>query len=89
MISHALDIGFVLFGLALLCTLWRLLRGPDVLDRVLAADTLVINFIALIVLLGIRDGSSVYFEAALFFAMMGFVSTVAFCRFLMRERVIE
>ena len=55
----------------------------------LAVDTLVINTIALIVLAGIRFASHTVFEAALLFAMVGFVSTVAFCKFLLRGNVLE
>lgn len=74
---------------ALLLTLYRLAVGPDAVDRVLALDTLVIEVIALIVLGGIIYSTTLYFEAALLFAMVGFVTTVAFCKFLLRGNVIE
>lgn len=74
---------------AILFTLYRLAVGPDAVDRVLALDTLVINTIGLIVLAGIVYGTAMYFEAALLFAMVGFVTTVAFCKFLLRGNVIE
>ena len=61
-------------ALAMLLNLYRLALGPDIVDRVLALDTLVINAIALIVLLGIALGTDMYFEAALLIAMLGFVS---------------
>ena len=89
MIGIALTVGFVAVGAALLLNLYRLLRGPDLVDRVLALDTIVINAIGLIVLAGIAFGTAIYFEAALLFAMVGFVSTVAFCKFLLRGNVIE
>jgi multicomponent K+:H+ antiporter subunit F len=50
---------------------------------------MVINAIGLIVLGGILFGTTIYFEAALLFAMVGFISTVAFCKFLLRGNVIE
>ena len=65
MLSFAIETGFVLIGLAMLLNLWRLLRGPDITDRILALDTLNINAIALLVLYGIREASSAYFEGAL------------------------
>lgn len=89
MIGFALSVGYVAIGVSLLLNLWRLWRGPDVLDRVLALDTLVINAIALVMLLGIALGTTMYFEAALIMAMLGFVATVAFCKFLLRGDVIE
>ncbi|NCS62006.1 MAG: K+/H+ antiporter subunit F, partial [Rhodoferax sp.] len=67
----------------------RLLKGPDATDRVLALDTLYINAIALLVLLGIQLASPLYFEAALLIALMGFVGTVALAKYLLRGDIIE
>lgn len=89
MIVYALNFGFFAVSLALLLNLWRLISGPTVMDRVLAIDTMVINTIALIILFGIQQRTTVYFEAALLFAMFGFISTVAYCRFVLRGDVIE
>ena len=89
MIEIALSIALICFGLALLMNLVLLWRGPDLPDRVLAVDTMVINIIALIVLYGIRSGNGLNFEAAMLLAMTGFVSTVAFCRYMLRGDVIE
>ena len=89
MIGYALDFGFFALSLAVLLNLWRLLRGPSLMDRVLAVDTMVINIIALIILFGIQQRTTIFFEAALLFAMFGFISTVAYCRFVLRGDVIE
>jgi multicomponent K+:H+ antiporter subunit F len=89
MLSLALSIAFVLVGLSLLLTLYRLVRGPGLADRVLALDTLYINSISLIVLFGVRTGSHLYFEAALLIALIGFVSTVAVAKYLLRGDIIE
>lgn len=89
MIGIALSVGFAAVALAMLLNLYRIARGPDTVDRVLALDTLVVNAIALIMLVTIKAGSAFYFEAALLIAMLGFVSTVAFCKFLLRGDVIE
>jgi multicomponent K+:H+ antiporter subunit F len=75
--------------LAVLLNTYRLLRGPDAPDRVLALDTLYINAIALIILLGITLGTRLYLEAALLIAVMGFVGTVAMAKYLKRGSVIE
>jgi multicomponent K+:H+ antiporter subunit F len=88
-IEYALTFGFVAVSVALLLNLWRLFQGPTVMDRVLAVDTMVINAIALIILFGIQQRTTMFFEAALLFAMFGFVSTVAYCRFILRGDVIE
>ncbi len=89
MIDYAIAFGFAALSLALLLNLLRLFRGPTAMDRVLAVDTMVINIIGVIVLYGIQQHTAVYFEAALLFAMFGFVSTVAYCKFALRGDVIE
>ena len=89
MLNFCLLIAFASVSVAMLLNLWRLLRGPDPTDRILALDTLYINAIGLLVLLGIRLETFLYFEAALLIAMMGFVGTVALSKYLMRGDVIE
>lgn len=89
MIAWALDIALACVGLAMLLTAWRLVRGPEATDRVLALDTLYVNTVALVILLGLRLASNLLFEAALLIAMLGFVGTVALARFLMRGDVVE
>ena len=85
----ALNFAFGAVGLALLLCTWRVLRGPEATDRVLALDTMYINVVALVVLFGIRLDSELFFEAALLIALLGFVSTVALSRYLSRGDVIE
>jgi multicomponent K+:H+ antiporter subunit F len=75
--------------LALLLNAWRLLRGPALPDRILALDTLYINALALLVMLGMQLGTKLYFEAALLIAMLGFIGTVVLSKFLLRGDVVE
>lgn len=89
MLSHAIAIAMTLLGVSLLLAFLRLARGPDVVDRILALDTLYVNSAALLVLYGIGLGSGRYFEAALLIAMLGFLSTVALAKFLTRGDIIE
>ena len=77
------------FVVALLLAGWRLLRGPTLADRILALDTLYVNSVALLVLIGIYFDTTVFFEVALIIAMMGFVSTVALAKYLLRGDIIE
>lgn len=67
----------------------RMIHGPRAQDRVLALDALYVNSMLLLITLGMRTGSVFFFEAALVIAMLGFVATVAFAKFLMRGEVIE
>jgi multicomponent K+:H+ antiporter subunit F len=89
MITYALYFAFACYGLGLLFNLWRIATGPESADRILALDTMVINIIALLVLYGIWQGTAVYYEASMLVAMVGFVSTVAYCRFILRGDIIE
>ncbi len=89
MIAFGLHIAAGCVAVALLLNGWRLLRGPGLGDRIVALDTMVINAIALIVLVGMIGGNDTYFEAALLLAMVGFVSTIAYCKFVLRGDIIE
>ncbi len=89
MLTIAVQIAFALFCLALLLNVWRLFPGPDLADRILALDTIYINSLALLILLGIWHHTTAYFEAALLIAMLGFIGTVAAAKFLLRGDIIE
>jgi multicomponent K+:H+ antiporter subunit F len=89
MLTLALAFAIGCFALALVLNLIRLATAPSMPDRILAVDTMVVNLIALIVLYGIKTNSGLNFEAAMLLAMTGFVSTVAFCKYLLRGGIIE
>ena len=78
-----------LLGIAMSFAVYRLLRGPRAQDRVLALDTLYVNALMMMLIIGMRTGSTLYFEAALVIGMLGFVATVALAKFLLRGEVIE
>ncbi|GFE50579.1 K+/H+ antiporter subunit F [Roseobacter cerasinus] len=89
LMDTALIIAFVVAVLAQIMSMIRLVLGPSTGDRILALDTMVVNAIGLIVLLGIAQGVRIYFEVSLIIAMLGFVSTVAYARFVLRGDIIE
>jgi multicomponent K+:H+ antiporter subunit F len=78
-----------MLALAMLLSLWRLVVGPAWPDRILALDTLYIDALALLIVLGIHFQTALYFESALVIAVFGFVGTVAYCKFILRGDVIE
>ncbi|MEN0075302.1 K+/H+ antiporter subunit F [Roseicella sp. DB1501] len=88
-LSWSLLLAQLMLGAAMLCTTWRVLRGPRAQDRVIGLDALYVCGMLLLLTFGIRSGTSVYFEAALVIALLGFVSTAALAKFLMRGEVIE
>lgn len=93
MSARILEVGLtaalVLLAIALVCTAFRIVRGPRAQDRVLGMDALYLNGMLIAVVYGIRTGSDLYFEAALIIGMLGFAATVALAKFLMRGEVIE
>lgn len=89
MIAAVLPWVILLFALAIAMNVLRLARGPAVTDRILALDTLYINSLALLVLLGIAFDTFAYFEAALVIALLGFVGTVVLAKYVSRGDVVE
>jgi len=78
-----------MLGIGMLACLYRMLRGPRAQDRILALDALYVVALLILVVLGIRNDSQVYFELAMLIGLLGFVGTVALAKFLMRGEVIE
>lgn len=89
MLETSITIALAIISLAMVLGLWRLWRGPSLPDRVMALDKLYINAAALLILLGISFDSDLYFEVALLIAIIGFISTAAVCKYLMRGDIIE
>lgn len=88
-LDAALTFTTACFALALLLNLWRIATAPTFIDRVLAVDTMAVNTAALIILYAARSDAILSFEAAVLIAMTGFVSTLAFCKYLLRGSIIE
>lgn len=89
LMEWALVLAFVIVALGQVMAMIRLVIGPTPGDRILSLDTMVLNAIGVIVLLGISQGTRIYFEASMIIAMLGFVSTVAYARFILRGDIIE
>ena len=89
LLDIALLIAFAALAIGQILSMVRLVLGPSYGARILALDTMVINALGLVVVLGIQQGVQIYFEVTLLIAMLGFVSTVALARFLLRGDIIE
>ncbi len=85
----AVGIAKLMLTMAMALAAFRMIRGPRAQDRVIGLDTLYVNGMLLLMTFGIGSGRTIYFEAALVIAVLGFVSTVALAKFLMRGEVIE
>lgn len=82
MIFFALSVSFGLLTLAILLGLFRLARGPSVLDRVMAFDLITTAAVGMIVLLSVKWSTLYYLELILIFSLLGFLTTVAFVFYL-------
>ena len=89
LMNFSLAVAFVTLALGQILSMVRLVLGPTAGDRILALDTMVINALGIVVVLGIYQGVQIYFEVSLLIAMLGFVSTVALARFILRGDIIE
>ena len=88
-LPYALGICLIAVTMSMLLCLIRLIIGPSIVDRLLALDTLFLNAICLIIILGIYWASTSLFEGALLVAMLGFVSTAALARYFTSGHVID
>lgn len=88
-LEWSLLIAQFMLGVAMICTVWRMIVGPRAQDRVLSLDAFYVAAMLMLLTFGMRTNTSLYFEVALIIGMLGFVSTVALAKFLMRGEVIE
>jgi multicomponent K+:H+ antiporter subunit F len=88
-LSWSLQVAGILLGLAMAIAAFRMVRGPRAQDRIVSLDALYVNAMLLLLVFGIRTGSTLYFEAALVISLLGFVATLALAKFLMRGEIIE
>jgi multicomponent K+:H+ antiporter subunit F len=89
MLEFILPLAFTMIAIALVFSLYRLITGPSKPDRILALDTLYINSIAILILVSLYLETAMYFEAALLIAVMGFVGTVGFSKYILRGDIME
>lgn len=89
LLALALTAAQMMIGVGMFCAAYRMMRGPRAHDRVLGLDTLYTNSMLLLLTFGIQTGRTLYFEAAVIIALLGFVGSVALAKFLMRGEVIE
>ena len=89
MIQIAIIVALFVVGVAMLLSLWRLIRGPTAPDRILALDTLYVNAVAQLILFGMYLDVELYFEVALIIAMLGFFGTVVLSKYVIRRDIVE
>ena len=86
MIALMTNISFALLGFALLATIIRIIRGPTLADRILGLDTITILAVGVIGVFAVRTGLYLYADIAVAVALVGFLATIAFARYLLSRR---
>jgi len=75
-----------ILSLAMLCSFFRLLRGPSLSDRVVALDLMATLVIGIVAVYSIATGRSAYLDVAIILALIAFLGTVAFAYYLQRGK---
>lgn len=88
-LSVSISIAQLMLVAAMGLYLFRMIRGPRAQDRVVALDAFYVTGMLLMITLGVRTNSTLYFEATVVIALLGFATSVALGKFLMRGEVIE
>lgn len=88
-LSVSISIAQLMLVTAMGLFLFRMIRGPRAQDRVVALDAFYVTGMLLMITLGVRTNSTLYFEATVVIALLGFATSVALGKFLMRGEVIE
>ena len=83
------NIALVCLAVAILLTVYRVLKGPTWGDRITAFDFLGVNLAVLIVVIALKTGRAAFLDAALLFSILGFLSTVALTRYLLSGKVMK
>jgi multicomponent Na+:H+ antiporter subunit F len=89
MLSGILIVSLVIFSLATLGCLYRVLKGPSMPDRIIALDTIGINLIAIVAIISIMLRTQAFLDIILLIGILAFLGTVAFSKFIERGVVIE
>lgn len=84
-LSYGTSIALVLLTAAVLLTIIRLILGPTLGDRILALDLITVLAIGYIGTFAIRTGFTLYLDIAIAIGLLGFLSTIAFARYLLKQ----
>ena len=82
-VAFATTAALVLLGLALFLAVYRIVVGPTLADRVLALDLLTVLAMGFVGAIAIRTGITLYIDIAIALALLGFLATVAFARYIL------
>lgn len=84
-VSAAAMVALGILSLAFLLTVYRVVAGPTLPDRIVALDMLVAIAIGFIAVIAIKTGFTLYIDIAISLGLVGFLATVAFARFVLTQ----
>ncbi|MCZ7556138.1 MAG: monovalent cation/H+ antiporter complex subunit F [Bacteroidia bacterium] len=84
LLHTAATIALVILMLSLALALWRLARGPALPDRVVTLDLVASIVLGIIAAYSVLSGVAIFLNAAVLLALIAFLGTVAFARYLER-----
>lgn len=82
-------ISLIFVVLSIIGLLLRILWGPTVPDRLVALDAIGVTLISSIALLSVLFGTAFFMEVILLIAIMSFIGTIAFSKFIEKGEIIE
>ncbi|WP_239257020.1 Na(+)/H(+) antiporter subunit F1 [Listeria ilorinensis] len=85
----ALSIGLLLYSISIFLYLYRILKGPTTSDKVIALDSIGMNLVAIVALLSMFFDTNAYLDVILLIALLAFIGTVSFAKFIEKGKVIE
>ncbi len=92
MTPFGLTLQIIFFGVLLLSMgmiMFRLLRGPHMLDRIMAVDSMALVALCLMAVLELAIGTTYFFDALLVLSIVGFISAVVLSRYVQNGDIIE
>ncbi|GIP60668.1 Na(+)/H(+) antiporter subunit F1 [Paenibacillus sp. FSL W8-0186] len=89
MIKIMLGVSLTLFSVAIAISLYRIIKGPSLPDRVIAMDMIGVNLISGIAAVSILLRTKAYLEVILVLGLLAFISTISLSRFIERGVIIE
>ena len=89
MLEVVIYLSLIVLSFSVLILLIRLIRGPSVPDRIMAADSILLLVGGVSLILSVKYGSDFYIDIAILVGVVAFVGTVALTKFIIKGRVID
>lgn len=89
MIEKILLVSLALFMVAIVLSLYRVIKGPSMPDRAIALDTIGVNLISAIAIVSIVLKTKAFLEAILILGILAFIGTIAFSKYIERGVIVE